>query len=303
MTGVWRGLLLVLLVAAAALGAGCGGEKKSAERPLELEETLGFSRTGILERQSRVENNIRACMKAQGFDYIPVDPFAQQQALTGKARLTDEEFTKQFGYGISTLFGRGNVQSDPNDRIRNSLSGADRAAYDRALWGDNPGVTFSEAVDSGDFTELGGCTRQATEEVFGGAATLSTLVEKLDSLDERIDQDQRMVRAVEKWSECMTNAGYHYTKPDDIDGDVTKRFRAIVGSGVQPGATTPPAGATYDKAALTALQRDEVKIATTDLACEKRNITPVERVVRPQYEAQFRQQNSRLLTRVKPLGQ
>ena len=57
-------------------------------------------------------------MKAQGFDYVPVDPFAQQQALTGKARITDEEFTRQFGYGISTLFGKGNQQSDPNERIR-----------------------------------------------------------------------------------------------------------------------------------------------------------------------------------------
>lgn len=77
-------------------------------------------------------------MRAQGFEYTPVDPFARQQAVTGKAR--------------------GNAQSDPNDRIRKALTGADRAAYDRALWGENPGVTFAEALDTGDFSELGGCT-------------------------------------------------------------------------------------------------------------------------------------------------
>ena len=190
-------------------------------------------------------------MKAQGFDYVPVDPFAQQQALTGKARITDEEFTRQFGYGISTLFGKGNQQSDPNERIRASLSSADRAAYDRALGGDNPGITFAEAVDSGDFTELGGCTKDASEAAFGGAAVLTSLVEKLDGLDERIIQDQRMVKATEKWAACMVDKGYRYEEPDEIDSDLEERFKAIVGAGVAPGTSTPPPGASYDRAALT----------------------------------------------------
>jgi hypothetical protein len=295
-------LLACMAIVGGGLLAGCGGDKSTPQNPAELEDQLGFSRTGIVERQSRVEGAIRDCMKAQGFDYIPVDPFAQQAALTGKARISDEDFIKQFGYGISTLFGRGSTQADPNDRVRKTLGPADRAAYDRALFGDNPGVTFSEAVDSGDFTELGGCTKQASNEVFGGAAVLTALVERLDSLDERIVQDQRMVKATEKWAACMTSAGFQYTQPDDIDTDITKRFHAIVGAGVRPGATAPPAGASYDPAALATLQREEVKIGTTDLACEKKNITPVERVVRPQYEGDFRQQNSKLLARVRPVG-
>ena len=302
MTRVRDWLLLAAAVGiVVAVGAGCSGGKSSDQSKGDIEDQLGFSRSGIQERQSRVENKIRDCMKAQGFDYVPVDPFAQQAALTGKARLTDEEYIKQFGYGISTLFGRGNAQSDPNDKIRKSLSTADRAAYDRTLYGDNA-VTFSEAVDSGDFTQLGGCTKQATEAVFGGANTLTTLQEKLDGLDERVAQDQRMVKAVDKWAACMQNAGYQYTQPDDIDSAILKRFRSIVGSSVQPGATTPAPGASYDPAALATLQRDEVRTGTADLECEKKNITPVENVVRPQYEAEFRQQNTALLARVRPLG-
>jgi hypothetical protein len=297
-----RALLLVLAVAAVPVLAGCGGDEKKNEAPLELEEQLGFSRLGIMERQTQVEGKIRDCMKAQGFDYVPVDPFAQQQALTGKARQSDEDFIKDFGYGISTLFGRAAQQSDPNDRVRNSLSTADRAAYDRALFGENAGVTFSEAVDSGDFSELGGCTKQATYEVFGGGPVLNQLVGKLDELDERIAQDQRMIEATEKWSECMSEKGFRYEEPDAIDEDLTERFRAIVGVGTRPGATKAEPGTSYDRAALTNLQRDEVKIANADLACEKREIVPVERVVRPQYEKTFRQQNQRLLTRVPPVG-
>jgi hypothetical protein len=295
-------LLLITIVFAAAFAvAGCG-DSKSNEAPAELEDTLGFSREGQMELQSRVENEIATCMKAQGFDYVPVDPFAQQQALTGKARLSDEDFIKEFGYGISTLFGRGNTQADPNDRIRSGLGPADRAAYDRALGGDNPGATFSEAVDSGDFSDLGGCTKEATDKAFGGTALLASLVGKLDELDERIVQDQRMVQATEKWSACMKDQGYSYEEPDAIDEDITRRFRAIAGSGTRPGATKPAdSGVKVDQAALTNLQREEVKIANADAGCEKKEITPVERQVRPQYEKQFRQQNQALLARVKPV--
>ena len=115
-------LAFALIALVSVFGAGCGGDDKSAEPPQELEDTLGFGGDSAKEVQARVENRIGECMKAQGFEYVPVDPFAAQQAITGKARISDEEFTKQFGYGISTLFGKGSQQSDPNERIRNNLS-------------------------------------------------------------------------------------------------------------------------------------------------------------------------------------
>jgi hypothetical protein len=293
--------LVVLALAALALVA-CGDDSPN-QAVVELEDQLGFSESGVIERQTRVEGVIQRCMKAQGFDYVPVDPLAQRAALTGKARMTDEEFLEQFGYGISTLFGRGQAQSDPNDRIRKTLSPADRAAYDRTLWGENPGLTFAEAIDSDAATELGGCTKQATEAVFGGAAVLAKIQGKFDELEERITQDQRMVRAVEKWSKCMAGEGYRYEEPEEIDADLIKRFKAIVGAAAQPGATAPPArGVSYDRAALAALKLEEVKIANADLACEKRHITPVELEVRPQYEATFRKQNRQLLDQVRPVG-
>ena len=73
---------------------------------------------------------------------------------------------------------------------------------------------------------------------------------------------------------------------------------------MRPGATAPPdPGTSYDRAALAALRRDEVSVANADLECEKQEITPVELVVRPQYEDVFRKQNRTLLVRVKPLGE
>ena len=305
--------VITIVVLTAALGlAACGGDDSaSSEQPASkkqpsgpVEDQLGFDTAGIMARQSRVEADIRECMKAQGFEYVPVDPFAQRAAVTGASRLSDEDFLNQFGYGISTLWGRGGVQADPNQRLRASLSAADRRAYDRALWGENAGSTFQAAVDSGDFAKLGGCTREATEAVFGGAQVLTQLQGKLDQLDERILEDQRMVHAVERWTACMAKAGYRYEDPDEIDSDLTKRMEKIVGPLPGPLATGPASGQKpqpYDRSALAALQREEVAVARADYACERKEITPVESVVRPQYEAQFRQRNQALISQVKPV--
>jgi hypothetical protein len=297
-------ILVALLGAALALTACGGSDKKSAPVKGDIEDQLGFDQDGILARQSKVEAAIRDCMKQQGFDYVPVDPIAQRSALFGSARLSDLDFAKQFGYGISTLWGKTSATADPNQRARAALGPADRQAYDRALGGEDPGATFTSAVDTGDFTKLGGCTRKATDKVFGGAQVLTQLQGKLDQLEERIFSDQRMVRAVEKWSACMADAGYRYEEPEAIDTDMYKRAEAIVGqipgqfaTGPAPGVKPPP----YDHAALASLQREEVAIAVADYNCEHKHITPVETVVREHYQSQFRQQNQNLIAQVKPV--
>ena len=129
---------------------------------------------------------------------------------------------------------------------------------------------------------------------------VTALIGKLDELDEAIGQDQRMVRAGEKWSACLADQGFRYAEQGDIEDDLTERFQAIVGADIAPGATTAPSGLGYDRAALAALQQEEVRIGAADLECENREIDPVERVVRPEYEANFRKTNRRLITRVRP---
>jgi hypothetical protein len=261
-----------------------------------VEQQLGFDQSTLEARQAEAENRIRDCMKAQGFDYVPVDPVAERIRLFGSSKPRDE----QFGYFVTTLWGRVKSQGDPNDRIRASLSSADRTAYDRTLGGDNPGATFIDALDTGDFSKLGGCRKDAIAAVFGGTQLLSQIQGKLDQLDERIVQDQRMVKATAKWTACMAAAGYHYSDPDAIDRDLQKRLEAIVGPVQGKFATGPPPGQTpqpYDQAALAALQRDELATWRADTDCEKKNITPVENAVRQQYETDFRQQNQALITR------
>jgi predicted small lipoprotein YifL len=300
--GARRILASAVVVDALAALAGCGsagGPPPAAQRDVETE--LGFDQPALDARLSRAEARVGDCMRAQGFDYVAIDPLAEKAAIMGGGTLREQE--RQFGYFVSTLWGRGRSRGDPNRSVRAALHPADRAAYDRALGGDDPGATFQDAMDTGDFTRLGGCRRVAIEAVFGGAQVLMAIQGKLDELDERIVSDRRMVRATARWASCMAAAGYRYTDPDAIDTDLLKRMERIVGPLPGKFATGPPPGRrahAYDRAALKALQHDELAIWRADTGCERRHIAPVEEVVRTEMEARFRRENQTLLRRVKP---
>jgi hypothetical protein len=303
--------LVPAAIACVALLAGCGGSNDKASSSATpqgastggtIEDQLGFTRKGVAAASAKVENSIAACMKAQGFDYVPVDPVAQQAALTGKANMSDEEYEQLFGYGITTLYGRATEQTDPNEKIRAQLGDADRAAYDRALSGGKPDQTFVLAVDTGEFTELGGCTKKATDEAFGGTKLLQTLQHKLDELDDSIAADQRMVHAQDAWRACVRNAtGADYEDAESIEEEIKQRFESIVGSVVPPGQVAPP-GTQVDMTALHKLQQDEMDLFNKDRSCEKKLIDPVETKVRQEKEAKFKIDNADLLRKVRPLG-
>ena len=285
-------MYVAVAVATALAVGGCGDDGGGGSGDQTVEEQLGFESAGILQRQISAENFVRDCMKANGFDYVPVDPVAQQADLVGQTGLSDEEFEEQYGYGLTTLYEqRKKLVDGPNEAIRNSLSDAEKAAYDRTLYGDDPTATFAVALDTGDYSRLGGCVKEATAEVFGGVEVLQSLQEKLDELDDAIINDPRMVEAISAWASCMRESGFELDDPEQVDVVLLSRLEEIVG---------PPGNerADYDTAALAQLQRDEVTMVTADIDCENDNITPVEEDVRAEYEAAFREQNADLLSQV-----
>jgi len=291
-----KGLIVVAVgLAALATLSACGGGKASARSQGTVEEQVGLDEDGIRVRQATVENLVRDCMKAQGFDYVPVDPAAQEAALTGVAGMSKDDFEKQFGYGITTLYEQRRKQAvaGPNKAIRESLSEADGKAYDKALYGDDATATFAEAVDTGDYSRLGGCVKTATDQVFGGADTLQSLSTKLDELDQKIRADARMVKAVREWADCMREAGHpNLAEQEDVDTVLKKKLEAIVGSPGESGNDD------YDKAALASLQHEEVAMVTADKKCEKEHVESVEDKVTEEYESTFREENASLLAKV-----
>jgi hypothetical protein len=287
------------IVVATVIGlSGCGGSSggDDAASGATVDEQVGLEGDAILERQARAETLIRDCMKTQGFDYVPVDPVAQQAALTGSRNLTEEEFNRQFGYGITTLYEQRLEQATtgPNARIRAALGPVDQAAYDRALYGDDPTATFAVALDTGDFGRLGGCLKQATERVFGGTKLLESLTSRLDDLDERILADARMVDAVKDWSNCMRTAGYEVSAQDEVDEMLQSRLEEIVG----PLGDSDGPLSESQRAALRTLQREEVAMVQQDINCEEQHITAVEERVRAGYEQEFQSRNAALLRQV-----
>jgi hypothetical protein len=293
--------MVVGLVCVVAGLVGCGDDNADAAKDQQaLEDEIGLGEGGIRLKQTTAENYIRDCMKARGFDYVPQDPAAQQAALHGGRSLSEGDFEKQFGYGITTLYEqrRKLAVAGPNQAYRDALSEADGKAYDEALHGGDPTATFFEALDSGDFSRLGGCLKTATDQVFGGADVLESLSVKLDELDQKMLADARMVKVVKEWSACMREAGFDgLEEPEEVDAVLMEKLEAIVGS---PGdrASTDGAEGDYDKAALAALQKEEVAMVTADIECEEEHIEKVEEKVVREYEAAFREENSGLLAKV-----
>ena len=106
---------------------------------------------------------------------------------------------------------------------------------------------------------------------------LTSLVEKLDELDERIIQDQRMVKATEKWTACMLDKGYRYEEPDEIDSDLEERYKAIVGAGVARDHDHPPGGRATTAQRSRSAAPKRCGSPTPTSTCEKQEIEPVER--------------------------
>jgi hypothetical protein len=279
-------LLGLLVVVLAASCSGGGNSKPAAPAPSGSpgEVAVGLDKKSLQRRQLELEGLLASCMKAKGFDYVPLDPTATPRGRVVVQGLTDEEFRSQYGYGISTLYdaaakpGAKGVTSNPNVAIRDALSPADRTAYDKAFTGGSSEATFASAVDNGDFSSLGGCTREATEKVFGGTKALQTVQSALDEVDKRVAADKRVTAAQRQWASCMRQAGFEYQEGDEIEASLTKRLEAIVG---------PPGGrkATYDKPALASLQENELKLAQTDAACEAKFLKPVKDKVEVETEA------------------
>ena len=298
----WRlGVGALCLLAGLGTLSGCKDEKASASKSDQsLDEQIGIDDDGIRLKQTTAENLIRDCMKTQGFDYVPQDPAAQQAALVGGQNMSKEDFEKQYGYGITTLFEQRRAQAvaGPNKAIRDSLSEADRKAYDHTLHGDDPTATFADALDTGDYSRLGGCIKTATDQVFGGADVLSSLSAKLDELDQKMRADARMVKAVKEWSGCMREKGFDgLNEQEEVDAVLKKKLEEVVGP-PGDGAGTGGAEANYDKAALAALQTEEVAMVKADTECEEDHVESVEDKVTEEYEAAFREENTALLSKV-----
>ena len=312
---ICRRATVLPLVAVVLLTSCSKGSNNDATSAASVDAPLGLDEAAFALKQTRVEELVKACMKKAGFDYVPVDPNATKAAITGAGGLSDDEFRRQFGYGISTVYEKvveislSSKSADPNVLYRSKLDPAGQAAFDKALTGGNTDVSVSGAVDAakaGDLSGLGGCIQEGTTAVFGDANVISALA-KIEELDARAEADDRLVKARDDWSKCMKKQGLDYPDPNAVDGIILEKLGGIVGAdaakALGEGNTFSPLvfGKTglpdYDKGALARLQAEELATAQADLDCEEKFVVDVEDKVKAEYIKKFAQENAVLLTK------
>jgi hypothetical protein len=273
-------LILGGLIFLASCGGGASSDSSQTQRPKSgASQQVGVEEFGMTDEElvtsiERAESLIASCMTDAGFEYVPIDAVtfrSAMDALTSAPGLTDSEFVAQYGYGISTLPPtRAFTAGEENSRIFDQLPAADQIAYKRTLWGDNVEATFVVMLETEDFSGAGGCTKKAIDQVFTEQQRNANYVNPFDA---QVQQDSRMVDALEKWSACMRDSGYDYENPDDAEREITDRLYAI-SKGGDPRTLTGS-----EKAALTQLQGEERAVASFDNECFERYVTDVERQV------------------------
>lgn len=300
--GSWMAIL-------ALLGA-CGDSAPKA-RATSMEDALGFDEGAFQEREAKVQEEIRRCMQEQGFDYVPIDASQMKVHRVGPGSDDNTEFRRTKGYGVTTRIAEAQDagpggDSDPNRKIREALSEADKKAYDQALFG-----SAADHVDGGEFSvkigpggvakagdaQITGCFGRAQEEAGEGKDQIRELGPKLQELEQRISSDPRMVKANAAWSKCMSDAGFEYEKPEDIVPDLMDRLGELRGTGAGggDGALEGPVGPPADSPELDALRAEELALARADDECStETGRRATAKKVRKEAERQFLEDNPNL---------
>lgn len=273
--GVTGGLVGLALL---AMAAGCSEEADPAPATVEpgpaeayFEAALGFSADDAAAAAVRQEEIVAACMSEQGFEYIP-DTSGYQVVDTAEIDPPPgtRAFADQFGYGFAAAPEEMRAISSgagPNEAVTAAMSAEEYEAYTRALWGDDA----VEAASGGE-VELGGCVREARNQVWGDRETdhvRAGLEDEIARIDAEVaPADPLVMAAAAEWSECMADAGHPgYAAPADAEAaawDAWMAFNDGIAADPTLGVVDDESGGPVGEADLAAR---EASLATADWDC------------------------------------
>ncbi|MGH3516980.1 MAG: hypothetical protein ACRDQ7_06085 [Haloechinothrix sp.] len=235
-----------------------------ADSLLETPETETGTRASEQEAYDMRRNEIIAeCMREAGFEYVPYQSPASPQVALG---LSDEEFVRAYGFGISTLIDYAPpvpATSDPNDGVRDALSESARRSYDSTMLECELLVTSAVGLPPDT-----------------GRAYLPPAVAAMQ--DEALDlmfQDPRVREARDEALRCMAEQGFE--GGDELSGEIAdrtmpfaQRFQQgrdkLVSQGHDPATVRvedvlTPAEVTE----LAEIQQSEITVAVANFECSE----------------------------------
>lgn len=230
--------------------------------------------------QYRVESAIADCMKQQGFRYVPYLPEEKTEEeikLAAGDYAAMRRYREKYGFGVwsrivypkelgtEALVNPDDEEAlDPNVKIQESLSGAQRGAYEKAR-------------DE--------CLSRAVKEVTG--KEVSSFFDRLDKVRKRwaelkareLDGDARLVRLAGQMADCLKGKGYAVESdtPVALAERGLKKYNAEMNR-VSSGLHTPPPGVKEDPPGIVTIPSitadearpyltREIKEALDDLEC------------------------------------
>lgn len=245
-------LLTVSALTLSGCGGGAGADSTQGDAPVgpisQRAAALGdqFDQASMSIVSAKLEDAVAACMKEQGFDYTPRtwDTSGLTQS-TGVPAWDSLEFAKTYGYGITTWEDIPGVSKASDAPPSGDDAESTQPGYQDALWG--PGY------DPTAGGQPGGCYGKALDETAGKALVDSTVPRDVANLQQQVDEDDRVVAALARWSDCMGGKGYDYKTPTEAQTSIANR------------AYSSPDG--LAGAQLTALRNEEISTAVADYGC------------------------------------
>jgi len=203
-------------------------------------DALGFDPNDRQEAQNEfvanAEELVRQCMADSGFEYVPSVPsfapsFGRQLELNES--ISPQQFTAEYGYGISTLLELDFMEDGVLAFVELLLgppptearSEGEQAAYELALSGETIQGLSAEDAQEQAFDNFGGQDGSCRDygysnadnsvgEKFDGLFTL--LGDEYGAIFEKVENDPRIRDVNADWQTCMAEAGYSYENSQEI---------------------------------------------------------------------------------------
>ena len=298
-----------------ALLAACGGSGDTAASDADLAnpmkgpmaELFGWDMSPADQRakELEVQQVMVECMKAEGWEYKPVDYSAGSGFNDEYADMMADPvaYGEKYGYGVVRGFdmqeemndSATQMPEDPNSEYVNSLSMDEQNAYYEALYGAMSEEPMIDEVDeSGEpvmpTMESTGCNSKANEEVYGDQVLNDPdISDRLNQMFEDSQNDPALKAANATWAECMAeiDPSYEWASPDDISMYLYDKLNIAQGYGpmsdtfettadtmavteeTMSGEGVPGFGPPeVDQAAIDDLRVEELQIWTDDQTCQ-----------------------------------